>query len=66
MNRILDLNDDYESVSQNKSERRDEVMKNSNLFMNLNDNPVNDDFFEICDENEEINFGQSSLNLQFR
>lgn len=46
--------------------KKEEAMKNSNLFMNLNDNPAADDVFEICDEDEEVNFGQSSLNLQIR
>lgn len=36
--------------------------------MNLKDNANmnDDDVFEICDENEEVNFGQGSANLQVR
>ena len=61
MNRILDLN--YEQQIQNQ-----DALKNSNLFMNLKDNANmnDDDVFEICDENEEVNFGQGSANLQVR
>lgn len=41
MNKILDLNDDFD-----RSQGREEAMKNSNLFINLNNgNPVADDVF---------------------
>lgn len=46
MDRILDLNEDE------TNNRNDSALRNSNLFMNLNDNPPADDVFEICDEGE--------------
>ena len=39
-------------------------MRSSNLFQHLDENiDLNENAFEICDEEEEINFGQSAANL---
>lgn len=66
MNKILDLNEDEPNLSSTHN-RNAEALRNSNLFLNLNQNAIpDDDVFEICDENEEVNFGQSSMFLQVR
>ena len=43
-----------------------EQLRSSNLFQHLEEGEGHEDAFEICDEEDEVNFGQRAANLEVR